>query len=424
MLDNKQKLNIGFVGLGKLGLPCALAIEQKGHSVCGFDVNYQIKNILDSKKLPYKEIFADEFLKNHKIDFLSLEEVVEKSDIVFVAVQTPHHILYEGITRIPGTTCDFDYTYLKESVFAISNIVEKLDEDKIVVIISTVLPGTLETQIIPYISNRVKLCYNPFFIAMGTTVYDFYNPEFVLLGQYDKDAADIVEYFYSTIHSAPVYKTSIVNAELIKVSYNTFIGMKITFVNTLMEICHKLGGNVDEVTGALSLATMRLISNKYLSGGMGDGGGCHPRDNIAMSHLAEKLNLSYDLFDKIMTAREEQTEWLSELVDEHRGDLPVVILGKAFKPETNLSVGSPSILLYNILKEKNIPCEIYDPFIDEYRDFTEPALFFIGTKHDLFSCTKFPDGSIVIDPWRYVPQQDNVTVVSVGNPKQEIPLKV
>ena len=92
--------------------------------------------------------------------------------------------------------------------------------------------------------------------------------------------------------------------------------MKIVYANVMMEICHKLAGtmNVDAVTDAMKLATNRLVSPKYLSAGMGDGGGCHPRDNIAMSWLARKLDLSYDFFDSLMSAREKQTEWLGELM--------------------------------------------------------------------------------------------------------------
>ena len=132
-------------------------------------------------------------------------------------------------------------------------------------------------------------------------------------------------------------------------AYNTFIGMKIAFANTMMEICHKTGADVDAVSDAMSLATERLISGRYLRGGMGDGGGCHPRDNIAMSWLAGELDLSYDFFDSLMKCREEQTMWLANLIKEelqgndHLNE--VIILGQAFKEETNLTVGSPATLL-------------------------------------------------------------------------------
>jgi len=405
---------IGFIGLGKLGLPCALAIEKKGHKVFGYDVNPEVGKILESRVLPYKEVDGQEHLETHNISFLSLSEVVKESEIIFVAVQTPHEPKYEGITRIPNERCDFNYAYLKDSIKAISDVLDKLKENRIVVIISTVLPTTVKEQIMPLVSQYMRLCYNPFFIAMGTTIHDFLNPEFVLLGNDNEEAANEVEKFYRTLHTSPVYKTSITNAELIKVSYNTFISMKIVFANTLMEICHKMGGNVDEVTKALGMANQRIISDKYLTGGMGDGGGCHPRDNIAMSFLAEKLNMSFDFFNSIMKAREEQTEWLAEIVRENKGDLPIVVLGKAFKPETNLISGSPSILLKNILNETEQDVEVYDPHIDEEKTFDKPSIFFVGTKHDAFAKMSFPEGSVVVDPWRYIPKTDGVKVIHVG----------
>ncbi len=408
-------MNIGFIGLGKLGLPCALAVESKGHKVWGYDINPDVETILSTKKLPYREIWAQDHLDNSEIKFSSVEEVVSNSEIIFVPIQTPHDQRFEGTTRLAEDRVDFDYTFLKAGIKLLSDEIEKQGEDKVVIIISTVLPGTVEREIKPLLSDKVKLCYNPFFIAMGTTMRDFLNPEYVLFGVDDEGAAEKAEAFYKTLHDRPFYKTAIKNAELIKVAYNTFIGMKIAYANTMMEICHKIGADVDEVTGAMSLATERLISGKYLSGGMGDGGGCHPRDNIAMSWLAKKLNLSYDFFESLMMGREQQTEWLADLIEEHKGDLPVMILGKAFKEETNLTVGSPSILLKNILEERAVPVDMFDPHVDEeVVSVNEPCLFFIGTKHSEFLSYEFPEGSIVIDPWRYMPDQEGVDVIRIG----------
>ena len=134
---------------------------------------------------------------------------------------------------------------------------------------------------------------------MGTTMQDFMFPEFVLFGVDDPEAAATAEKFYKTIHKSPIFTTTIENAELIKVTYNTYISTKIGFINTVMEMCHHLPNtNVDDVTNGLKLASKRIISDAYLTGGMGDGGGCHPRDNIALSWLAQKLNLSTDWFEK------------------------------------------------------------------------------------------------------------------------------
>lgn len=422
-------MKIGFMGLGKLGLPCALASEAAGHEVVGYDPNPAVKDYIREKKIPYREEGTPELLQNTKIRVVSVQEMVDFADLIFVAVQTPHDPLYEGTTRIPSTRVDFDYTYLIAACKQLNEAIENSGKDKPVVVISTVLPGTMDSKVIPHLGSHFRLCYNPFFIAMGTTAYDFTHPEFVLFGMSDEKTADLAESFYKTIHSAPFYRCSIKSAELVKVAYNTFISTKIAFVNNLMEICHHTGADVDEVTDALKLAKERLISPKYLTAGMGDGGGCHPRDNIALSWLSRKLGMTFDFHEAIMVAREQQTVFLANLVEQNRvfpipgGDLklPVVILGKAFKEQTNLEVGSPSILLKNILQERGISCEMYDPWVDNVADKTvnpyangEPKLFFIGTRHAVFKGYEFPAGSVVLDPWRMIEDQKMVIVRRIG----------
>lgn len=242
---------------------------------------------------------------------------------------------------------------------------------------------------------------------------DFLNPEFVLMGIDDEEAVEVLKQFYATIHGAPVFATTIPSAELAKVAYNTYISMKIAFINTFMEICHKTEANIDAISESIALAGTRIISPMYLRGGMGDGGGCHPRDNIALSWLARELNLSYDFFEAIMIAREKQTEWLADVMMEY--DLPKVIFGKSFKPESNITVGSPAMLLRNLLVERNVDVQMYDPFIDGERvpDF-QPSVFLIGTKHAFFRNMRFPKGSVVVDPWRYLQDQDGIRMIRVG----------
>jgi len=412
-------MNIGFIGLGKLGLPCALAIDEQGHTVYGYDVNDGVKTILDTKQLPYREEGAPERLQNHNINFTNVDDVVEKSDIIFVPIQTPHEPRYEGTTRLPEERVNFNYAWLKSGLKTLSEAIDRNGEDKIVVIISTVLPGTVRKEIKPLLSEHIKLCYNPFFIAMGTTIKDFTEPEFVLLGVDDKEAVETVKSFYATIHDRPVYECSIEEAEMIKVSYNTYITMKINLANVIMEAAHKLDNvNCDNVMRGMFLASDRLISTKYLLGGMGDGGGCHPRDNIALSWMAQELDLSYDWYDSMMVCREKQTEWLGNMLiaKSKETGLKPIILGKCFKKETNLTVGSPSVLMKNMMKEHDVDAEMYDPWVDAGKPpLNEKAVFFIGTNHDKFLDYKFPEGSVVIDPWRMMSEQDGVELISVGD---------
>ena len=430
-------MNIGFLGLGKLGLPCALAVESRGHNVVGYDPSQQVKDIVDTKKLQYQEIWAQEHLEKSKIEIKSIQNVVQESDIIFVPIQTPHGDEFEGITRIPDNRKDFDYTHLKQGIKDLEIEIRNQKEPKVVIIISTVLPGTIRREILPIVNNNpyFKLCYNPFFIAMGTTMRDFLHPEFILFGQDDDWALKKTKKFYKTITHAPVFETTIENAELIKVCYNTFISTKLSFANTVMEMCHKLPNtNCDDVMNALALGNKRILAESYWSGGMGDGGGCHPRDNIALSWLSNELDLTHNWFDNIMKQREHQTEWLANLIEEtsfkYKGCIdgyPIKILGKSFKPETNITTGSASILLKNILEERGHKVVMWDPYVDDsetklgwrgqklgYHSI-EPTIYFIGTKHPDFTTYSYNQGSIIIDPWRYIPEQENCEIISIGN---------
>ncbi len=412
-------MKIGFVGLGKLGYPCALAMALKGHDVVGYDIN---TSNMTHEPRAYNETCEDgvtpmnTILKSSTLRFGSLQTVVDHGELLFVAVQTPHDPRFEGITPLPEERVDFEYGYLVEAIKSISAAART---PKNVVIISTVLPGTIRNRVLPHISPQLRICYNPYFIAMGTTIRDFLHPEFILLGVHHPEAAQTVKEFYATIGDAPIYGTQIENAELIKVAYNTYIGMKIVFANALMEICHKMPNtDVDAVTGGLKLATRRLISTAYMDGGMGDGGGCHPRDNIALSWLARKLGLSYDWFESVMVARERQTEWLADIMCSY--DLPKGLIGYAFKASTNICVGSPALLLARILEDRGHQVFRYDPVVEKAeKDLSQmpPHVFLIGTNHPQFAQLELPIGSVVIDPWRFVSANKGVHIVRVGAAK-------
>jgi len=429
--QTKKHWKVGLMGLGKLGMPVALAMSLKGHDVMGYDVD-ALKMQKDC--FPHQERGAngersiEPILQASDLKFGTISQVVQHADIIFVAVQTPHDPLYEGITRLPAERVDFEYGFLRSAIKNLSDAILKHGQDKIVIVISTVLPGTMQREIIPHINHHVKLCYNPFFIAMGTTIHDFINPEFVLFGVRDEHAAREAEAFYRTLHDQPFYRTTIENAELIKVAYNTFISMKICYANTLMEICHKVPCcDVDAVTDALSLATDRIMSPRYLKGGMGDGGGCHPRDNIALSWLAQQLNMSYDWFEHLMVCREKQTDWLADLIEEYhnrRGyrHRKVGIFGTAFKRGTNLTVGSPALLLANILKERGFEVQLFDPHIDSGAcPFSWAGVYFVATNHDEFKDPGWiwPQNSVLIDPWRFIPQRADISVIPVGKCEDE-----
>lgn len=402
-------MRVGFIGLGKLGLPVATCIASKGIEVLGYDPHVTEY----PADLSYEDGFAH-LTNQGRVTFTDLDTVVRECDPIFVAVATPHKPEYEGITPIPETRVDFDYDYLRKAAAQIHDAAFRQNVKPTISVISTVLPGTMEREIIPLLRD-LPLVYNPSFIAMGTTIRDFLDPEFVLLGGDDGKVRPV----YEACGIDRFYETTVPNAELIKVAYNTFIGLKLAFANTLMEVCHKTDCDVDEVTGALKLANRRLISGAYLDGGMGDGGGCHPRDNIALSWLARELDLSYDLFEATMEQREQQARWLMQVMDEHRGNLPWGVLGLAYKPGSHLKTGSPAVLVQGMIERNFRRCEVYDPHTGDGEPPSHPTCWLVGCKHPEFPDLELPEGSVVIDPWRYIPDQPGVKVIRIGEQREQ-----
>ena len=287
--------DVGFIGIGKLGLPCAEAIAKAGHNVFGYDI--ETKDAVLVKQLS------------------SIKQMVQKCDIVFIAVPTPHDPDYDG--RAPTAhlpTKDFDYTTVKECIKEANAYMNK---DQLLVLISTVLPGTTRREFVPLITNT-RFVYNPYLIAMGSVEWDMVNPEMVMIGTEDGsetgDAKQLVDFYKTIMQNNPRYEIGTWDeCECIKVFYNTFISAKIGLVNMIQDVAVRQGNiNVDVVTNALAHSTMRIMGPQYMTAGMGDGGACHPRDNIALRYMAEQLDLGYDLFAAIMDAREIQARNLAK----------------------------------------------------------------------------------------------------------------
>lgn len=417
---------VGMVGLGKLGLPCLLAMEKFGdHQIYGFELSEITRQAIRDKHVTYWEKDVNSLLAESNLELThSAADLVGVCDIIFVAVPTPHDPAFEGLTPVPDSRKDFDYEYLRRAAKDLAAGLEKYPESNpLIVVISTVLPGTMKKEVLPILRasrENVRFAYNPYFIAMGTTIDDFMNPEFFLIGSDDSRDAQELSDFYSFV-GGNTKMMKIESAELTKVAYNTFIGFKIVFANALSEIVQKRGGDVDEITSALADATFRLMSPKYLSAGMGDGGGCHPRDQIAMSWLAEDSGMSIDIFEFIAKARDKQTKRQADdvlKVSQETG-LPILILGKSYKENSPLTIGSPALLLQYFLHEKNAKFEAWDPWVDETDLLIEnPVVAFIASKHDAFRTISLPDKSIVIDPWGYhIQPNENVKVIKPGRSK-------
>lgn len=405
-------MKIGMIGAGKLGLPVALTIEDKGHEVEVYDVNPAIKSYLADRKIPYREEGLQPLLDKTKIRAVdSIAELVRGKDIVFCAIQTPHDPKFEGSTIIPHERKDFDYTYLLK---AIEEVVAT-GEQVTLAVISTCLPGTFRREILPILEDNVEYVYVPQFIAMGTVMADYLEPEFNLIGVHHESAAAKLEEFYKTINDAPNVITDITTAEGIKVSYNTWVTAKTVIANAWGELAQRLGMNFNDLFRAWSLSTKRILSPKYMQAGMSDGGGCHPRDNIALSFIARKSGMSHDIWEDLMLARQDHEAWHASFAvamskDHH---LPLVLLGRAFKPETDIQTGSPALLMASFIRAADYPFEHLEDIV--YPAGLVPSVFFLATAHDRYRQAPYPVGSIVIDPFRMMPDIEGVKVVRIGD---------
>jgi UDPglucose 6-dehydrogenase len=372
-------MKIGFIGVGKLGKDVGEVMAEK-HFVEGYDVRKVTPS--NFKMVP------------------TIKEVCEGKDLIFIAVPTPHDPLYDGSHATSHLTPkDFDYTTVKNILDEINDYTTK---EQLVVLISTVLPGTTRREFIPLVKNY-RFIYNPYLIAMGTVKNDMVNPEMVIIGTEDGSLttdAKILKDFYETIIS-PWTRYEIGtwdDAEAIKIFYNTFISAKISLVNMIQDVAEKNGNmDTDIVTGALERSTYRIMGPAYMKAGMGDGGSCHPRDNIALRYMAKELGLGYDLFDSIMLSREIQAKNIAnKLIDlsiEH--DLPVIIMGKSYKPGVEYVDGSYSILIGSFIESV------------EYDTINKPGIYLLGHRN-VFNEMEFPMGSIVLDPWRERVHKDTI----------------
>jgi UDPglucose 6-dehydrogenase len=404
-------MKVGFIGLGKLGLPCAEAMAEH-YLVTGYDI--------------YSRTSSTVKIVNE------LKDAVIDKDIVFIAVQTPHDPAYDGsqpITHLPNK--DFNYNIVKA---VLQDVNRYADKNTLVVLISTVLPGTTRREFAPLMTNT-RFVYNPYLIAMGSVTWDMINPEMVIIGTDDGsetgDARQLIDFYQPIMQNNPRYVVGTWDeAESIKIFYNTFISTKIGLVNMIQDVAVKNGNiNVDVVTDALAASTIRIVSSKYMTAGMGDAGPCHPRDNIALRWLAEKLDLGYDIFDTVMSAREQQAKNIARYLAkiQRQYNLPIYIMGKAYKPDVDFVDGSYSLLIGHYLESVQAKFYYIDPLTGDEPPFTGmPVIAFLahnrnitygytGEQREQELYCDLEAGSVIVDPWRRYKTNKDYEVIHYGN---------
>lgn len=379
---------VAMIGVGKLGQDCAEVMAAAGYHVLGYDV---------VPRTPFNFEMRP-----------SIEEAVKDRDLIFIAAPTPHDPIYGGETptsHLPNK--DFDYSIVIDILKEVNKYVNK---NQLVILISTVLPGTVRNQLEPCITNA-RFIYNPYLIAMGTIKWDMVNPEMVIIGTEDGsitgDAKELIDFYKVFMENDPRYEVGTWDeAESIKIFYNTFISTKLALVNMIQDVAETNGNiNVDVVTNALAKSTYRIMGPMYMKAAFGDAGACHPRDNIALRYLADRLDLGYDLFDSIMTAREVQAERMALRCLKNGKN--ITIIGKAYKPAVPYTNGSASMLVGHYIEKHGGNVNYYDintGDIDLKLNWTE--VFLIGYWEDhwvrtaIDSINTIDTSVVIIDPWR------------------------
>lgn len=357
--------SLSVIGIGKLGLPLAAYYAHKGYKVIGIDVNPTIIRAVNEGKVPIYEPGLDDLMKGLQGRFLATNDykyAIANSDITFIIVPTPSE-------KRGG----FSTKHVETAARNIAEVLRLKNTFHVVVITSTVLPGATETVIKPLleqVSGRkcgvdFGLCYNPEFIALGSVIRDLASPDAVLIGESDPKSGELLTEVYKTVcdNNPPIVRTSFYNAEVAKLALNVFVTTKISLANTFAEICEQLpGGDVDAITKFLGLDSR--IGPKYLTGGLGYGGPCFPRDNLAFIALARQRNVQSWLQEATHRVNRHQNERVVKLIEQKLGNIKsktIALLGMTYKPDTDVVEEAAPLEIAKRLLAEGASLRIYDP---------------------------------------------------------------
>jgi UDPglucose 6-dehydrogenase len=394
-----KKPCISVIGLGKLGAPRAAVFARKGFETIGLDINSRFVEAINEGRAPVEEPRLQEMIdggRSHLRATKSFEEAVLSSDVSFIIVPTP-----SGADRF------FSNKFVVDAVEQIGAALRFKTQYHVVVVTSTVMPGAtngeiraaLELAAGREVGSDLGLCYNPEFIALGSVVRDMLCPDIILIGESDKKAGDVVEAICrgSTDTTPEFHRMNLINAELTKISINTYVTTKISYANMVADMCdHLPGADADVVTRAVGGDSR--IGRKYLKGAIGYGGPCFPRDNKAFAALGRKLGVSTELAEATDKINEHQLARLTGAVEAlaQRGST-IALLGMSYKPDTAVIEESQGVMLAWILAKQGYKVIVSDPLA------SQAAAAVIGTgaeaMSDAAAAVRQADLVVVMTPW-------------------------
>jgi UDPglucose 6-dehydrogenase len=392
--------SVAVIGLGKLGSPMAASISAHGVSVVGADLDANKVEAINRGEPPVNETNLADYIRRgrqHLRATTDIEAAVADAEIIFLIVPTPSEP-HGG----------FSLRHVLSACEAIGRGLKKRKGFPVAVITSTVMPGAtggtirecLEKHSGKKAGKEFGLCYSPEFIALGSVIHDFLNPDFILVGESDPRSGEILDAFYQAVcdNRPHIAHMNYVNAELSKLAVNTYVTTKITYANMLAHICERLpGADVDVVTEAIGHDTR--IGAKYLKGAVGYGGPCFPRDNLAMGRLARDLGAQAGLAETTDHENRAEVRRLADLVKKHaRPGSKVGILGLSYKPDTEVIEESQGIGLARMLMEEEVELVVYDPMaLDAARIALGDGPSYAASAAD---CVQQSDVVVIATPWK------------------------
>ncbi len=354
-------MKISVVGAGYVGIVTGIGFAEIGHEVIFVDIDNEKVDLINSGKPPLYERGLEELMRENKKKYCAtqdISEAVKHSEITFVCVSTP--------SKDDGS---IDLSYVKSAAQEIGKALSSKKDYHIVVVKSTVVPGTTEEVVKPIIEKEsgkeafkdFGLAMNPEFLREGNAVHDFFSPDRIVIGVRDEKTRTILEKLYEPFN-CPKLITDIKTAEMIKYASNAFLATKISFANEIGNICKKLGIDVYKVFEGVGLD--HRINPSFFRAGIGFGGSCFPKDVKALIRKAEELGEDPKILKAVIEVNERQPLKMIELLKKHIPNLrgkKIGVLGLAFKPDTDDVRESRAIPIVRALLEEGAKIIAYDP---------------------------------------------------------------
>ena len=396
---------ISIIGMGYVGLCTAIGFADKGNKIFAVDKDPKKIDTTNKGLPPFYEPELEGFLQkatkgSYLKAILDLKEAILNTDVTFITVGTP--------SKADGS---IDLKQIQDSATEIGKALNKKSGYHLIVVKSTVLPGTTENRIKPILEKQSNkhcgsdfgLCMNPEFLREGSALHDTLHPDRIIIGEYDKKSGDALELLYQKFYAEenpPTLRTNLPTAELIKYANNAFLATKISYINTIANVCEKIPGtDITIVTEGIGLD--ERINPRFLRAGLGYGGSCFPKDLKALIAFSKQQNYVPTMLQSVQKVNDDQAKHAVELIKKELGELKgkkIAILGVSFKPDTDDMREAQSIQIIKQLLDENANITAYDPFaVPNAKTIFKNRINYASSP---INCLKNADCCIIVTEWK------------------------